>query len=348
MGAKTEIAWTNATWSPLRVRVKQNATEIARDKGYTSLVQIAEKMAGRVGPHCERVSDGCSNCYAESNNHRCLPSNGTGLPYDRRSRDLVEPFVDEKILAEPLKWRTPKRIFVENQSDLFGEWVPDEMIDQVFAVMALCPQHVWQVLTKRPKRMAKYYAKPQGFGFTWREGYIQNAIYAINKAQHFALTRWPLPNLWLGVSVEDQKTADERIPALLQTPAAVRFVSYEPALAAVDLAPYLQPMWNTVTGAQPGPWLDWMIVGGESGPGARPFDIQWARNTVQQCRDAEVSCFVKQLGSWPFDSGLRLPLDKPLGIPQIESRVKFKSRKGADWSEWADDLKVRQFPNASH
>ena len=204
MGSKTGIEWTDSTWSPIRVRVRQDAAQIAREKGYTSLVQIAEKMAGRVGQHCEHVSPGCEHCYAEANNHRCLPSNGTGLPYDRRSRDLVETFVDEKVLLQPLKWKPvyikdekielecakcgmvgstgdfypkgnarcprcnsaghyralfptrPRRIFVENQSDLFGEWVTDEMLDKVFAVMALCPQHIFQVLTKRPARMLEY------------------------------------------------------------------------------------------------------------------------------------------------------------------------------------------------
>ena len=187
MSKKTGIEWTDSTWSPIRVRVKPDAVQIARLNGYSSLIDVAEKMRGRVGQHCEHVSPGCENCYAETNNHRCLPGNGTGLPYDRRSRDLVGAFVDERILLEPLKWppswdcrtdrhcnklefQRPRRIFVENQSDLFGEWVTGEMIDQVFAVMALCPQHVFQVLTKRPERMLAYFAHDGGFG---RWGYIE-------------------------------------------------------------------------------------------------------------------------------------------------------------------------------
>ena len=118
MSAKTGIEWTDATWSPLRARVKPDAAEIARAKGYRSLVQIAEKMVGRAGPHCEHKSDGCNHCYSGTNNGRCLPSNGTGLPFDRRSRDLIETFVDENILLQPLKWAAPRKIFVENQSDL--------------------------------------------------------------------------------------------------------------------------------------------------------------------------------------------------------------------------------------
>ena len=142
MGQSTGISWTDSTWSPLRVRVKNDAPDIAKAKGYISLVRIAEKMVGHVGPHCEHVSEGCRECYSGTNNHRCLPANGTGLPFDRRSRDLVDPFIDEKILAQPMHWKGGRKIFVENQSDLFGEWVPEEDIDQVFAVMALCPQHI--------------------------------------------------------------------------------------------------------------------------------------------------------------------------------------------------------------
>src|SRR6185437_1578077 len=104
VGTRTGIEWTDSTWSPIRVRVKADAAEIARAKGYSSLVAIAEKMAGHEGSHCEHVSPGCEHCYAETNNHRCLPANGTGLPYDRRARDIVEAFVDEKILLQPLRW----------------------------------------------------------------------------------------------------------------------------------------------------------------------------------------------------------------------------------------------------
>src|SRR6185369_12862649 len=146
---KTSIEWANYTWTPLRARVKEDAAKIARAKGYTSLVLIAEKMAGHVGPHCEHASDECTLCYAETNNSRCLPANGTGLPFDRRSRDLIDPIIDEKILLQPLKWRTPKRIFVCSQTDLFGDWFTDDMIMRVFGVMRLAHWHKFQVLTKR-------------------------------------------------------------------------------------------------------------------------------------------------------------------------------------------------------
>jgi protein gp37 len=262
MGAKTGIEWTDATWSPIRVRVKTDAAEIARAKGYTSFVHIAEKMVGHVGPHCERVSDGCGGgcgsergeCYSETNNHRCLPHNGTGLPFDRRSRDLVDPFIDEKVLLQPLSWRKPKRIFVENQSDFFGEWLTDEMFDRVFEVMERCPQHVFQLLTKRPERMLDY---------------LQD--------------RDPLANVWLGVSVENQ-AADKRIPLLLRTPGAVRFLSCEPLLGPIALEGLER--------------LDWVICGGQSGPHARRMHPDWARSLRDQCIAAGVPFFFKQWGEW--------------------------------------------------
>lgn len=269
---KTPIEWTDKSWSPLRVRVKENAAQIAKAKGYTSLVSIAEKMAGHVGPHCEKVSPGCKQCYSEKNNHRCLPANGTGLPFDRRSRDLVDPFVDTKILKQPLSWRGSQRIFVQNQSDLFGEWVPDEHIDLVFDVAAFCPQHTLQILTKQPKRMLRYCEERARKMARIRENECPSLHNAFPDA---------LPNVWLGVSAEDPEAADARITLLRQTPAAVRFVSYEPALAPVDFTPYLSG-------------LDWVIAGWESGPGARPAQEEWIRAVKDQCKAAGVSFFYKQ------------------------------------------------------
>ncbi len=359
MGNKTGIEWTDSTWSPIRARVRLDATDIAREKGCTSLVSITEKMAGRVGQHCEHVSPGCEHCYAETNNHRRLPGNGTGLPYDRRSRDLVEAFVDEKVLLQPLRWRAvnsdqgsvvshPRRIFVENQSDLFGEWVTDEMLDQVFAVMALRPQHIFQVLTKRPERMLDYMqtrARMMARG-AFIDSAIANALREVavlskapfpgNAPLELLAAGWPLPNVWLGVSVENQAAADGRIPLLLQTPAAVRFVSCEPLLGPVELPEYAwlpmmvhgdwpighklvaNPGLHKITrnpygaastdidgellGLKPDEFetrpLDWVICGGESGPGARPMHPDWARSLRDQCAAAGVAFFFKQNGEW--------------------------------------------------
>jgi protein gp37 len=309
----TSIQWTDKTWSPIRSRVRTDAAAIARRLKYSSLIEIGEKMAGRVGPHCEVVSDGCKNCYSRVNNARCLPANGTGLPFDRRSRELVETFVDEHILRNPLDWKKPLKVFVENQSDLFGEWVTDEQIDHVFAVMALCPQHTFQVLTKRPERMLRWFhhARVESPGIRERvwsvaqmmPGYDPEHPKFIRTGAN-AFATWPLPNVWLGVSVEDQETADARIPLLLQTPAAKRFVSYEPALGPVDFSKWALATASRyflaecrrchsirsseffhvdgsedsdiycrdcpVATGDPIDGLDRIIVGGESGPGARP------------------------------------------------------------------------------
>jgi protein gp37 len=358
MSANSPIEWTDATWSPLRVRVRKDAAEIARAEGYTSLIQIAEKMAGHVGQHCEHVSDGCKLCYSGTNQARCLPSNGTGLPFDRRSRDLVEPFVDEKVLSQPLRWKQPKRIFVENQSDLFGEWYTDEMILRVFCEMGIADRHTYQVLTKRVQRMAA----------------LMPRIWTALDGE--------LPNVWLGVSVENQATADERITMLLQTPAAKRFVIYEPALRPVSFERWTETglecgfcnKWAGVeeqaipAGPEDDPGfecpncgemcmptpldelmggrsgIDWVIVGGESGPGARPFNVAWARNTIAQCREAGVACFVKQLGANPIVHIQDLDRNPFARGDGITVNVPLKDRKGGDPSEWPEDLRVRQFP----
>lgn len=328
----TTIEWTDKTWSPLRVQVKHNAGEIATESGYKSLVKIATKMAGHVGPHCERVSHGCNNCYSDSNNGRCLPSNGTGLPFDRRSRDLVEPFVDEKILLQPLEWKRPVRIFVENQSDLFGEWVTDEQVDHVFAVMMMCQRHTFQVLTKRPERMLEYF---RTIPFGGQDGAHDTRQFRITKqwsklgpakpnwngtptATLQAMTRWPLSNVWLGISCESQPTAEKRTAILRQIPAAIRFISQEPQIAEIDWRP----------GMLDG--IGWLVQGGESGRGARDFHVEWAQKTSLQCAEANVSYFLKQIGAKPIVDG--------------ELMYWIIDRKGGDMDEWPQDLRVRQFP----
>ena len=277
MGAKTEIAWTDSTWTPIRARVKEGP------------------LAGHVGPHCERVSQGCVNCYSETNNGRCLPANGTGLPFNRQSRDKVDIFVDEKILTHPLHWKAARRIFVCSQTDLFGEWVTDEMIDRVFAVMALCPQHTFQVLTKREGRMQAWISAVHGaqrFGDLneaardiWaphRHMFRSSCGISILPTQKHGMVpdNWPLPNVWLGVSCENERTIMERAGLLKQTPAALRFLSLEPLLGP--------PGRIKLAG------ISWVIVGGESGPGARPMHLDWVRSVRDQCQSAGVAFFFKQ------------------------------------------------------
>jgi protein gp37 len=262
----TSIEWTDETWNPVR--------------------------------GCSRVSEGCRNCYAERMAARNLPemrSPTTGEAFAVRGSD--GPHWTGKVelipskLDEPLRWKKPRRVFVNSMSDLFHESLSDEAIRAVFSVMARAPQHTFQVLTKRPQKMKTWVDRSIEIGVTWREG----------------CTRRLPSNVWLGVSVEDQKTADERIPLLLQTPAAKRFVSYEPALGPINLAGVRDPErlttrngWLALTLCAKGndlfelPGLDWVIVGAESGPGARPFDSDWARSVRDQCQAAGVAFFYKQ------------------------------------------------------
>lgn len=279
MSDGTSIEWTDASWNPLRSR-----------NGDTE----------RVGWHCEHVSEGCRNCYAEAINRRL----GTGLDYKPSYRSDVGVFLDEKALLLPLKWRKPRRIFVCSMTDLFADFVTDEMIDKVFAVMALAPQHTFQVLTKRSARMRAYITSRRRDTV-----YSEMAVIRGVEGDHDLRIDWPLPNVWLGISAEDQKTADERIPDLLQTPAAVRFLSAEPLLGPMNLRG-----WETYDhgcAGEPGeviPRIDWVIVGGESGPHARPMHPDWARAIRDQCVAAGVPFFFKQWGHWAlFADGDGIP-----------------------------------------
>ncbi len=290
----TEIQWTDETWNPVT--------------------------------GCTKISPGCSHCYIE----RTPAFRIAGRKFDKGHIPLR---MHGDRLGQPLRWRKPRRIFVNSLSDLFHDDVSVTMIKAVWRTMAQTPQHTYQILTKRPSRMRAL------------------------------LEGWePLPNVWLGVSVENQHFADERIPLLLQTPAAVRFISAEPLLGRVDLSgfvPKRQP-WKPyvecrhgydacpICDSNPAPALDWVIVGGESGPGARPFDVRWARSIVEQCRNADVPVFVKQLGSncrayfdhreWPADTRAHV------GRTMQEPNWIQLSKKGGVPDEWPTDLRIRQFP----
>jgi len=326
MSGNSAIEWTDTTWNPVR--------------------------------GCTKVSPGCAHCYAETfaERWRGVP----GHPYEQ-GFDLR--LVPEK-LTEPLSWKKPRKVFVNSMSDLFQDGVPDEYIDRVFAVMALAERHTFQVLTKRADRMRDYMSRGIFNGFAdGSESFL--AANAQTPDAHVALGRildGPLPNVWLGVSVENQHFADERIPLLLQTPAAVRFVSAEPLLRPVKLIMSKLCDYSTPHDSVSMRRLDWVIVGGESGAGARPFDVAWARSIVQQCKAANVPVFVKQLGahvldrndagfegdtprSWPMDTDVE---DHPRGYREdyqgAPVRVRLSSRKGGDMAEWPEDLRVREFP----
>lgn len=515
MGNSSSIEWTatvnddgtvtpGATWNPI----------------------LAKRLdTGKIGYHCEVVGPECFHCYAATWNLRMLPARGTGLGFIRPNRDKVEIFLDDKMLTQPLHWKRPRKIFVCSMTDLFADFVPFSMIDMVFAQMAQCHWHTFQVLTKRAARMLEY--------FTSRNSHLEMTKCFRNFKEYDApVGPWPLPNVWLGVSAGNQKYADERVPLLLQTPSAIRFVSYEPALGPIDFSTYLthnpvheikeqrredlstggsgtgdrqpranmessgetgRPMewrltvdtmrtqeggeryrkvpsdrsddqWNgserlgtpagvsALQGADPGgvdcesrgwneeekssrqshsrdaqgangaryrrtenpqnlatmghaeqsvqvdgrpssadkdsssgggaaefdslgfwdqvpasvansegrPTISWLIVGGESGPGARPFDIAWARSVIDQCRSSNTACFVKQLGAVPIIAGGRQnhwDWGQAIGIKEAKFenfsespsmwRIRLNDRKGGDMEEWPKTLRVREFPKVS-
>ncbi|MEV8638917.1 phage Gp37/Gp68 family protein [Streptosporangium sp. NPDC051023] len=281
MADKSKIQWTESTWNVIT--------------------------------GCTKISDGCLNCYI------------TGTPPFRMAgRKFDGPGIGATTgvtlhpdrLETPLRWKKPRMVFVNSLADLFHEDVPDGFIAQVWDVMARCPQHTFQILTKRHARMRSLLRK-------WSP--ITGATPWVHTGP------WPLPNVWLGVSVESQQWAIARVPALLETPAAVRWISAEPLLGPV----LLHDDW---IGADPfrrdEPSLDWVVCGGESGPGARLMDLEWSRSLVRQCRDAKTAVFVKQLGSvWAKDIHV--------GGRSLAAQG---DRKGGDWTHWPVDLRAREFP----
>jgi protein gp37 len=294
MGDRTGIEWTDATWNPLR--------------------------------GCSRVSDGCRHCYAETVAARF---SGEGQPY----AGLIHPTTRGwngsvrliwEALALPARWSKPRRIFVNSMSDLFHESVPFETIDMIFAVMAQNPRHTFQVLTKRAERMHRYLSTRDRLERIYAQWYATSG-------QPAEADAWPLPNVWVGVSVEDQRAADTRIPLLLTSPAAVRWISAEPLLGPVDLTDIddgaahreiPREFWsegfdtddsppsmglNALTGLrwqrfgeweERGPRLDWVVVGGESGHEARPMHPAWCRDLRDQCAEHGVAFLFKQWGEW--------------------------------------------------
>lgn len=279
MSDNSAIQWTDATWGPT------------------------------LG--CTKVSPGCESCYAIRSAHRLAgnPNPKIGPLYQgltRKYNDGSLNWTGKVTLAEdrlnlPLRWKEPRRIFVDSQSDLFHEAVPDAFIAAVFQTMADTPRHTYQILTKRPERMRAFLDAKEGLGCV----------------AEFTGYPYPLLNVWLGVSAENQATADERIPLLLETPAAVRFISAEPLLGPLNLTRLRSPgvTWlDCLTGrehigpsvAMDGPHLDWVITGGESGPNHRTFDPQWACDIRDQCVAAGVAFLHKQNGGRTSHAGGRL------------------------------------------
>jgi protein gp37 len=252
----TAIEWTQETWNPVT--------------------------------GCDRVSSGCDNCYALTLAKRLKAMGNPRYQNDGRPETSGPGFkvtMHRDKLDDPLRWRSPKHVFVDSMSDLFHPAVDDEFVFRVFETMEATPQHTYQILTKRPSRMR---------AFVGCLGDAHGVRYG-NQPPEFP---WPIPNVWLGVSVEDQEQADKRIPLLLETDAAVRFLSCEPLLGPIDIEAYL----GYHIGASGRYWMGdngsvgWVIVGGESGPQARPMEPAWVLALRDQCIAAGVPFFFKQHG----------------------------------------------------
>jgi protein gp37 len=206
----------------------------------------------------------------------------------------------KKHLHDPLKWKRPRLVFVNSMSDLFHEAMLTSWIDQVFAVMALSPQHTFQILTKRPDVMLSYMPRRDEIPKRIMDEVVK--LWPDSNPHPNPRIDWPLPNVWLGVSVENQKTADERIPTLLQTSAAVRFLSCEPLLGPIDLG--MDHECGDPPHTHCPPTVDWIIAGGESGPGARPMHPEWPESLQKQATENGIPFFFKQWGEWaPWEPG---------------------------------------------
>ncbi len=332
---KTNIQWTDFTANPIRFR----------DRETGELVTWA----------CVKVSDGCKNCYAESLALRY----GKGAAYTVPNMAKLEPVLDEKVIHEMLtsKKLSGCAVFLGDMTDLFGEWVPDRMIVEIWALAAVRPDVTLQLLTKRPERAERLIAtyRPSGPG-----PFSQRVLRRAMELKPGLLELpWPLPNVWMGVSAENQAMLDERAPHLLATPAAVRFLSCEPLLGPLIFEQknrryhlgYHSYANETESGQPENCSIDWVIVGGESGPHARPCNVEWIRDIVGQCQAADVPVFVKQLGAIAVVGELeptgKFRTDPDSGQRQIEMkgrRLSLRSRHGSDPEEWPENLRVREFP----
>jgi protein gp37 len=360
---RTSIEWTDFSANPLKYR----------------------DADGRVVWACVHASPGCKNCYSEALATRYR----RGGPFNVPTMNELTPFLDEKELHHMLTAKTidglpvaGSKCFPFDMTDLFGEWVPDTLIDRAFAVFALRRDVTWQILTKRAHRMHAYLSARATSAEPWK--LAARALGYTLEFDGLSMVPFPLPNVWLGVSCENQQYADERIPRLLQTPAAVRFISAEPLLGPINLRKVAVPDEHAGKYAGHGhtfnalrreddltlfnapAHLDWVIPGGESASGARDCKVAWIRSLVRQCQDAERACFVKQLGTrvidrndagflgedpthWPDVIDIEDRVEHDLGGTRdgyqgAPVRIHLKDRKGGDPSEWPEDLRVREFP----
>lgn len=272
MGQDCKIEWTDATANPIRAR---------------------NRATGKVGHFCVKVSPGCAHCFAE----RLQVRFGNRVRYIQADADKVELFLDRVLLDKLRRTRAPRRVFWQDMSDLFHPMVPFEWIAEMWRVFHQTPHLTHQVLTKHPDRMAEFLARcgdRHAMGWITHDGTRPRDSYGGTGIIVGTDKTWPLPNVWLGTSVEDQER-DYRIRHLLNCPATVRFLSVEPLLGPLDLSPWL-PVDDP--DARDGCLIDWVIVGGESGPGARPMHPDWVRDLRDQTQAAGVAFFFKQWGAW--------------------------------------------------
>lgn len=335
---------------------------------------------------CKEVSAGCAGCYAArligtrfAKNpklpmyHDIATVGANGHPHFTGARRMMADRLDE-----PLRARKGRKVFVCDMGDLFYEGHPFEDIAAVFGVMAASPQHTFQVLTKRPERAVEFFAwvESKSIGMltrdTWPNMTIALAAMAALGQQRIwtvpSEQPWPLPNVWIGTSVEDQPAADKRIPRLLRVPTVVRFLSMEPLLGPVDLTDVCIEAIGVVDHIDAlhcdvdpeddqfgGATIDWLIIGGESGPKARPHDLAWARSIIAQADEAGVPVFMKQLGARPYDSqkgvevfpgeARALAQSHPHHLCSAGLTVQLRDSHGGDETEWPADLRGRRaFP----
>lgn len=345
MATETAIQWTKFpgydegwSWNPIKARNLET---------------------GKAGNFCVKIDAGCANCYASSWN----TFRGNGLEYVRKNADKMELYLDEKALLMPLRTRKKICFFTNSLTDLFGLdfGVTEKMLARIYAVMALTPQHLYLNLTKRSKARREWLTKASQDTISVAYGRLMNDLQdAGKKAEREYIQRYVrdrgwgnwkefpvLSNVFEGSSIACQKDLHQ-LDDLMQTPAAYRFVSYEPAIEGVDLSSYLYSGWYCPHHRGPcechnlnfQPRFDWVIQGGESGYQARPFDIQWARETIRQCREAGVPVFLKQLGAKPYNGGRTQVFGSCAG-----TSLPIRDKKGGATHEWPVDLQdCREFP----
>jgi len=303
---------------------------------------------------CSHASPGCANCYAEKlagTRLRHLPPYRMATTNGKWNGNIVQQ--DNK-LGDPTHWRKPRRIFVNDMGDTFHPHVPFEYIAAMYGVMAACPQHVFILLTKRPDRMLKFYE--------WLVDESRMAqcpiplLCGVNAQNHGVDVDamglpdvWPLRNVWVGTTCEDQDRADKRIPDLVQVPAAVRFLSLEPLLGPIELK---RDEYGHETGGPQGwvqdRWVDWLIPGGESGPRARECRREWLESIARQGEDDGIAVYMKQMGSAYIDEK-NWVAGRFAKVPKEYGRTvrRLKDVAGRNMDEWPNSLRVRQYPEAT-